>query len=214
MATIGGRLDRVRENMGLTVPEMADKLGVSTASYYNYKGGKRDIPGKILQKLSEMGYNINWILTGHGEMKDREYQIETTESKIAEENGNYNQNFGDRLKIAIKISRFNQQEVAEMVGISENTLTNYINNRSEPKQSVLLKLSKLLEVSCDFLVKGEMKNQKVSEDLKNQLRRLIKEEQNLDFKLKDLHKTLSQFDNRRTENIIAAFLDLNITAPE
>ena len=45
-----------------------------------------------------------------------------------------------------------QRELAERVGITETTMSRYINDKREPKGTVLSKIAEVLGVSSDYLV--------------------------------------------------------------
>ncbi len=69
MKEIHRRLRKIRHMQEKNQQEWADMLGVSIRAYGSYEGGKRDIPQSVLLKISEMGYSVEWLLTGQGSMK-------------------------------------------------------------------------------------------------------------------------------------------------
>jgi phage repressor protein C with HTH and peptisase S24 domain len=62
--TIGYRLIKVRGSMHQS--EIATALQIAQATWSRYEKGERTPDAEALQKLSEMGWNVNWILTGKG----------------------------------------------------------------------------------------------------------------------------------------------------
>lgn len=62
--------------------------------------------------------------------------------------------FGSRLKEARKARKLTQAEVANIIGIDFTTISKYENDRSEPDNDTLQKLSSLYSVSTDWLIKG------------------------------------------------------------
>lgn len=46
------RLKELREEVGLSQQNVADRIGVSDTAYQNYEYGKRDIPGNVLESLA------------------------------------------------------------------------------------------------------------------------------------------------------------------
>ena len=60
----------IRKDLDNTQLEMASELGVSISTYKRYENGDLSIPGSVLKILSDMNYNINWLLTGKGNMLD------------------------------------------------------------------------------------------------------------------------------------------------
>ncbi len=63
------RMKMVRDALGLTQKQLADLLDVSVPAIQSYELAKSMPGGKILKRLADEGFNINWILTGEGEMK-------------------------------------------------------------------------------------------------------------------------------------------------
>lgn len=62
------RLKAIRKSLGFTQELFSFKLDVSHQAYMNYENGKRNIPEPVLIKLQQLGFSIDWILTGSGEM--------------------------------------------------------------------------------------------------------------------------------------------------
>jgi len=68
MKYMGQRLIEIRKNLGVTQKEFAERLGVSLGSVQGYEYGK--IPkGEVLKSLLDLGYDVNWLLSGQGHMK-------------------------------------------------------------------------------------------------------------------------------------------------
>lgn len=62
------RLKQVRASLGITQKTMSARLGLGTTTWQSYELGK-NLPGtEIYLKLAQMGYSIDWILTGAGTM--------------------------------------------------------------------------------------------------------------------------------------------------
>lgn len=66
---VAARIKAFRENRSLTQEAAAAKArGMPLPSYKDYEGGRR-LPGaEALDSLAELGMNINWVLTGKGDM--------------------------------------------------------------------------------------------------------------------------------------------------
>lgn len=64
----GDRLRSFREKCGMTQPMIAEKCGVSLRALQDYEAGKRLPAGEALEALGGMGLDLNWLLTGDGEM--------------------------------------------------------------------------------------------------------------------------------------------------
>lgn len=66
--------------------------------------------------------------------------------------------------------KFSQEELAENIFVSRQTISNWENNKNYPDVKSLLLLSSLLNVSLDILIKGELEEMKEkikSEDIDN-----------------------------------------------
>lgn len=84
---IGERLFQIREKLGLNQTFFAKKLNLLTQTYSRYEKGERDLPDSVKIILRESGVNIDWLLTGEGEMfrgetRNVEYMPVAESSKI------------------------------------------------------------------------------------------------------------------------------------
>jgi transcriptional regulator with XRE-family HTH domain len=66
--TISGRLRAARNKLELTQQTAADSFGVPFSTYKRYEGGINDPNKNVLEGLVRLGINVNWLLTGSGEM--------------------------------------------------------------------------------------------------------------------------------------------------
>lgn len=62
---------------------------------------------------------------------------------------------GERIKLARQGKRYNQQNLAEKLGVKTSTVGGYEIGRSNPSLEVLARISDICEVSIDWLVKGQ-----------------------------------------------------------
>ena len=76
------RLKTVRSEMGISQQKMADMLQIPFGTYRRYESGDTDIPAGVLLKINQLGYNVDWLLTGEGKMRKRENTHLASESKI------------------------------------------------------------------------------------------------------------------------------------
>lgn len=67
MVNIGDRLRIFAKYIG-TSKRLAEMLGMTPQSLNFYLKGKREPGANILKRLLDLGLNINWLLTGEGEM--------------------------------------------------------------------------------------------------------------------------------------------------
>jgi len=64
----GERFKLVRASQQKTQKEMAAFVGVSYRTWQDYEGDTNAPGGKVMRHLCSLGININWLLTGQGEM--------------------------------------------------------------------------------------------------------------------------------------------------
>lgn len=62
---------------------------------------------------------------------------------------------GERLKIAIKQSKYSQKELSAILQISEDSITRYIKQKQSPKIDTLLEICNVLNISIIWLLTGE-----------------------------------------------------------
>lgn len=68
--------------------------------------------------------------------------------------------FGNNLKNALYNRRLTQTELAEKIGVSEMSVSRYVNGQKLPSVPKLILISKAVRVSMDTLLLGEVKRAK------------------------------------------------------
>lgn len=71
MNTLSARLKIAREALGKTQKEMSSLLDLSANGWQPYERGTSIPGGKVIEGLAKLGLNLNWIMTGKGEMWER-----------------------------------------------------------------------------------------------------------------------------------------------
>lgn len=66
--SLQGNLRRLRDELGLTQAEMAERMQVTLRAYQTYERDGRSPPAEALGPLALSGVSLNWLVTGHGEM--------------------------------------------------------------------------------------------------------------------------------------------------
>jgi transcriptional regulator with XRE-family HTH domain len=69
---IGERIKKVRESTGKSQKEFATQLDASYRTVQDYEAGNSVPGGKVLERFLCLGFNVNWILAGEGEMRLRD----------------------------------------------------------------------------------------------------------------------------------------------
>ena len=62
---------------------------------------------------------------------------------------------GSKIKAARLEKKLTQEQVAELLGVSRQTISNWENEKSYPDIISVIKMSDCYEVSLDYLLKGE-----------------------------------------------------------
>lgn len=59
---------------------------------------------------------------------------------------------GDRIRYSLEIRDMKQRELARLIGLSEVTLSRYVNNEREPRVKSIVAICKVLGISADWLL--------------------------------------------------------------
>jgi phage repressor protein C with HTH and peptisase S24 domain len=70
VAAFASRFRELRTELGLTQEQIAQRLGVTTATYNRYEKGHRELAAGVLRRMAELvpGISAEWLLTGRGAM--------------------------------------------------------------------------------------------------------------------------------------------------
>jgi len=66
------RLKQWRQFLGLTQQQFCERTGIPLRTLRGYEGGTRHPGEDALAAIARTGVNMNWLLTGEGEMLPRE----------------------------------------------------------------------------------------------------------------------------------------------
>lgn len=66
---------------------------------------------------------------------------------------------GEKILILRENLNMKQKELADLVGITEATLSRYENNKREPRGEIVTRLAKILNVSTDYLLDNEISSE-------------------------------------------------------
>ena len=64
--------------------------------------------------------------------------------------------FGERLRLARKAKNMSQQELADELGISINSIANYERGTSFPKEDYLYKIMSIFDLDPNYLFQDEL----------------------------------------------------------
>ncbi|MGN0929041.1 MAG: helix-turn-helix domain-containing protein [Alphaproteobacteria bacterium] len=122
------KLKQIRISLGKTQKEMSAYLGLGEVTWQNYERGISKPKLKTLQKLADMGFNINWITSNDDNMlKENEFNIKT--------NVEENQFIASTSSLSINKSKIFNMILNEMRLLYENVdlsnkEQNYLENRA------------------------------------------------------------------------------------
>lgn len=63
------RLKQARETLRYTQKDLSKAVSVSVQMWRAYEAGSSVPGGNVLEALARLGFNVNWLLTGEGEMR-------------------------------------------------------------------------------------------------------------------------------------------------
>ena len=66
--SINGRVCLINEHFGGSITKFSERSGINYRSVQNYMRGDREPNSDAYLKFAQLGININWLLTGDGEM--------------------------------------------------------------------------------------------------------------------------------------------------
>ena len=135
---LGDKLRKLRTDNQLTQKEFAQIFGLSDARYSQYETGRRTPDLETLASFAKYyGVSLDYI-TGFSDL----IASNTTTSKI----------FGKRLRQLRREYNMTQADLGEKLGVGKTTISNYETGNSYPDNENILKLSKIFEVTTDYLL--------------------------------------------------------------
>lgn len=148
------RITEERKKLGLSQEELANRLKISQKSISKYEcGARRPSYETLLAMASLFGVTTDYLL-GNDSVSDA---ISEPNSQIGGYDNSINHWIGK--------SGLGNDEVAQRLGISENLLTDYLQDRIPIPYQILTALSDICEVSTDCLLGISAKSR--SSDLDN-----------------------------------------------
>ena len=140
--TIGERIKQRRMELGLSVDEVAEKLGKNRATVYRYESNEiENLPVGTLEPLAKI--------------------LETTPAQLI---GWDDDERTKRLRKAVENSGYSQTQLCEITGINKGALSSYLSGRYYPKQQAIEKLSEALNVPIFWLMGYDTESEKDSQE--------------------------------------------------
>ena len=140
--TIGERIKQRRIELGLSVDEVAEKLGKNRATVYRYESNEiENLPVGTLEPLAKI--------------------LETTPAQLI---GWDDDERTKRLRKAVENSGYSQTQLCEITGINKGALSSYLSGRYYPKQQAIEKLSEALNVPIFWLMGYDTESEEDSQE--------------------------------------------------
>lgn len=137
------KLKVLRKKKGLTQQEVADLVHVDRVRITNWENGKREPNFENLSMLACIfDVSIDFLLSEYLEISKEAYL------KLKEEKKNL---FSVRLKELRLQHGFSQEELAEKIGIKQNSYSDWENGKCKPNYEKLEKIADFFGVSLDWL---------------------------------------------------------------
>ena len=138
------RIATERKRLDLTQEELAEKLNISQKSISKYETGVRKPSFETLTEMAKL-FNVSTdYLLGISDSR-------TGNSGLFADTPFPRRTIGSAIRLWIGKTGFGDDEIAEMLGISEELLKSYYSGESMPLET-LVKLSEICEVSTDCLL--------------------------------------------------------------
>ena len=141
------KLKVLRKKQGLTQKEIADIVQVNRVTYTNWEKGNREPSYEDLCVLAFIfDVSIDFLLSDYLEISKESYLKFKKEKE--EEKKNL---FSVRLKELRLQHGFSQEELAEKIGIKQNSYSDWENGKCKPNYEKLEKIADFFGVSLDWL---------------------------------------------------------------
>ena len=141
------KLKVLRKKQGLTQKEIADIVQVNRVTYTNWEKGNREPSYEDLCVLACIfDVSIDFLLSDYLEISKESYLKFKKEKE--EEKKNL---FSVRLKELRLQYGFSQEELAEKIGIKQNSYSDWENGKCKPNYEKLEKIADFFGVSLDWL---------------------------------------------------------------
>jgi transcriptional regulator with XRE-family HTH domain len=122
VSSIADRIKEVRIFYGKSQKEMSRYMNLGMITWQNYERGETSPKCETLNALSRDGFNINWILTGNGTMREERFR---QPAAVAEEPQGYRESFSRAISIEEreKLFKFVLASLREAEGAEDSSST-------------------------------------------------------------------------------------------
>lgn len=139
------RLKELREKSGLTQKQVAEHLDITQSAYAQWETGRLNPKKETIQKFADL-FNVSYDYLWNGISEPQ-----TTNAIIETNSGT----FPERLRQLRTEADLTQQQLADIVGTTQQNIAFWETGRQRPKQPSLIKLANYFNVSIDYLLVGK-----------------------------------------------------------
>jgi len=139
------RLKELRKQSGLTQKQVAEHLDITQSAYAQWETGKLNPKKETIQKFADL-FNVSYDYLWHGTGEPQ-----ATNAIIETNSGT----FPERLRQLRTEADLTQQQLADIVGTTQQNIAFWETGRQRPKQPSLIKLANYFNVSIDYLLVGK-----------------------------------------------------------
>lgn len=144
--SIGENMKKQRLALGMTLEEVAEKIGVTRQTMSRYETGViKNYSPETISEIAEALQTTGSYLLGYDET-ETPINIETEAEK--EVNKMKYERIRE-LRTAINLTR---EQMAEILGISESALGNYERGDRQPDAELVVKIAQFFKVSSDYIL--------------------------------------------------------------
>lgn len=111
------RLVTYRKSLGLLQKQIGGLIGLSQEQYSYLEGGTTKITDKNLKAFSDVGMNIDYLLTG----KNYDYSAEELDEVLGEFDGT-DRNFAMKMLAEVIVERFDRIDITERENVAEKNI--------------------------------------------------------------------------------------------
>lgn len=143
------KLKVLRKKKGLTQQEVAELLNVERVTYTKWElGNSNPNYEKLSMLVCIFDVSLDYLLSEYSEISKERYLKFLKKRKKEEEKKNL---FSVRLKELRLQHGFSQEELAEQIGIKQNSYSDWENGKCKPNYEKLEKIADFFGVSLDWL---------------------------------------------------------------
>lgn len=166
MDKIGDRIKKIRQNIGLSQIDMANKMRINPKTWSRYENNSTFPPKEILEKLAEVyNFNLHWLIMGKGEMfiKDsntlKQTEYSSNENVILSNTNTANDTQDEHITESSNILSKEYETISYQTNLFLEDSYYMLDNEEENQNTEIIKiLNAELETSKAVKLPDELKN--------------------------------------------------------